>query len=79
MDFYFINTEDALTQDPQSGGLGLSDDDIQTITVWQKDVSYRFSWHTGTHGDPCVYNSAGWLDRKEYALYLACRHKGAYR
>lgn len=55
MDFYFLETEKKLTASVISGGLGLSSSDIEGVIRWQRDMNYTFNWHTGTHGDRCVY------------------------
>ncbi|MDK2778477.1 MAG: hypothetical protein KYX62_12500 [Pseudomonadota bacterium] len=71
MDFYFIDSEALLTKSVVAGGLGLSRADLEGVERWQRDLKYTFSWHTGTHGDRCVYiRNGGLVGRNMPCIWL---------
>lgn len=55
MRFQFSSGNAILKKAVNQGGLGMSDDEVGAVRVWQGQAGYVFEFHSGMHGDPCIY------------------------
>ncbi len=79
MDFQFSEDNELLTKPPPDG-LGLTADDIATVEVWQTLDDYEFNFHTGTHGNACVYVKAKGTKGRNYpCIWIEGKDRGSSR
>jgi hypothetical protein len=80
MDFDWTSGNPNLTAPAHAGGLGLTPAQIATVKVWQKVNSYTFNFHTGSHGDACVYiKPDGWKGKNMPCIWIAGTKDGQMR
>jgi hypothetical protein len=68
--FQFTKNEAVLTRPVTQSGFGLTQTDLNAVTVWQKDFSYSFNFHSAMHGDMCVYTTSTGKGRNLPCIWL---------
>ncbi len=82
MNFEFTSGNPVLTKTIKQGGLGLTATDVAAVTVWQTNTDYVFNFHSGSHGNQCVYVIAadGSSGKKDFpCIWVEGNQAGSHR
>jgi hypothetical protein len=72
MRFQFVSGTAVLTTPVAQGGLGMTAAETSNVRTWQGKMGYVFEFHSGMHGDACVYvnNEARPVGRNVPCIWL---------